>query len=219
MLPLALFRSRPFTLANVLTLFLYAALSIVLFLVPLNLIQVQHYSATAAGAALLPVPVIMFALSRWSGGLVARIGSRLPLTIGPAIAAFGLATIRTSRNRRHVLDDVLSGGDRARVWDGGHGRATHDDSHERGRSPTCRCGVWYQQRGRSGGRPPGDCCLQRRGRANVRRARQTVSRSAFALIDRQGGARPGIAQDGGRRHRRDVFDTAAGAAGRPRDHR
>jgi EmrB/QacA subfamily drug resistance transporter len=91
MLPLALFRSRTFTLANVLTLLLYAALSVVLFLVPLDLIQVQHYSATAAGAALLPFPLIMFALSRWSGGLVARTGSRLPLTVGPAIAALGLA--------------------------------------------------------------------------------------------------------------------------------
>jgi len=91
MLPLALFRSRPFALANVLTLLLYAALSVILFLVPLNLIQVQHYTATAAGAALLPFPVIMFTLSRWSGSLVARVGSRLPLTIGPAIAALGLA--------------------------------------------------------------------------------------------------------------------------------
>ncbi len=92
MLPLDLFRSRPFALANLLTLFLYAALSLVFFLVPLNLIQVQHYTATAAGAALLPFPVIMFALSRWSGGLVARIGSRLPLTLGPAISALGLAS-------------------------------------------------------------------------------------------------------------------------------
>jgi len=91
MLPTALFRSRPFTLANLLTLLLYAALSLVLFLAPLNFIQVQHYTATAAGAALLPFPVIMFALSRWSGGLVARIGSRLPLTVGPGIAALGLA--------------------------------------------------------------------------------------------------------------------------------
>jgi EmrB/QacA subfamily drug resistance transporter len=91
MLPLALFRSRPFTLANLLTLLLYAALSVMLFLLPLNLIQVQHYSATAAGAALLPLPVIMFALSRWSGGMIARVGSRLPLTVGPAIAAIGLA--------------------------------------------------------------------------------------------------------------------------------
>ena len=91
MLPLALFKSRPFALANALTLLLYAALSVILFLVPLNLIQVQHYTATATGAALLPFPLIMFALSRWSGGLVARTGPRLPLAIGPAIAALGIA--------------------------------------------------------------------------------------------------------------------------------
>jgi predicted MFS family arabinose efflux permease len=91
MLSLALFQSRPFTLANLLTLLLYAALGVTMFLVPLNLIQVQHYTPTAAGAALLPFPLIMFALSRWSGGLVARAGSRLPLTIGPSIAAVGLA--------------------------------------------------------------------------------------------------------------------------------
>lgn len=91
MLPLTLFRSRPFALTNILTLLLYAALSVMLFLTPLNLIQVQHYTATAAGAALLPFPVIMFSLSRWSGGLVARVGSRLPLTVGPVIAAIGLA--------------------------------------------------------------------------------------------------------------------------------
>jgi EmrB/QacA subfamily drug resistance transporter len=90
MLPLTLFASRPFALANVLTLLLYAALGVIVFLVPLNLIQVQHYTATAAGAALLPLPLIMFALSRWSGGLVARIGRRVPLTVGPAIAALGL---------------------------------------------------------------------------------------------------------------------------------
>ena len=90
MLPLALFESRTFTLANVLTLFLYGALSIVFWLVPMELIQVQHYTATAVGAALLPFPVLMFALSRWSGGLVARVGSRLPLTVGPLIAALGM---------------------------------------------------------------------------------------------------------------------------------
>jgi EmrB/QacA subfamily drug resistance transporter len=91
MLPLALFRSRMFTLANLLTLFLYGALGVVLWLVPLNLIQVQHYTATEAGATLLPFPILMFALSRWSGGLVAKVGSRIPLTVGPVIAAVGLA--------------------------------------------------------------------------------------------------------------------------------
>ncbi len=93
MLPLGLFKSRTFTLANLLTLLLYGALATVFWLVPMNLIQVQHYTATAAGAALLPFPVLMFSLSRWSGGLVRRVGSRLPLTVGPVVAASGFALL------------------------------------------------------------------------------------------------------------------------------
>jgi EmrB/QacA subfamily drug resistance transporter len=90
MMPLDLFRSRTFALANVLTLLLYGALGVVLFLLPLYLIQIQHYSATQAGAALVPLAIIMFTLSRWAGGLLARTGPRLPLTVGPAIAAIGI---------------------------------------------------------------------------------------------------------------------------------
>jgi len=89
MLPLSLFRSRIFTGTNLLTFLLYAALSGTLFFLPLNLIQVQHYSPTAAGAALLPFILIVSVLSRWSGGLVARYGPRLPLIVGPLIAAVG----------------------------------------------------------------------------------------------------------------------------------
>ncbi|MBS1191722.1 MAG: transporter [Rhodocyclaceae bacterium] len=89
MLPLRLFRSRNFSGANLLTLLLYAALSGSMFFLPLNLIQVQGYSATAAGAALAPFIVIMFALSPWAGGLVDRYGGRGPLVIGPVIAALG----------------------------------------------------------------------------------------------------------------------------------
>lgn len=89
MLPLEPFASRTFSLTNILTLLLYGALGVMMFLLPLNLIQVQGYSPTAAGSALVPFAVIMFLLSRWSGGLTSRIGSRVPLTIGPAIVAVG----------------------------------------------------------------------------------------------------------------------------------
>ena len=89
MLPLELFRSRNFAGTNLLTFLLYAALSGTLFFLPLNLIQVQGYSATAAGAALLPFILIMSLLSRWSGGLVTRYGPKPPLVLGPLLTAGG----------------------------------------------------------------------------------------------------------------------------------
>jgi MFS family permease len=91
MVSLKLFRSRNFAGANLLTLFLYASLGGLMFFFPMDLIQIQHYSATEAGAAFLPFVAIMFGLSRWAGGLVARYGSRLPLTVGPVVAACGIA--------------------------------------------------------------------------------------------------------------------------------
>ena len=89
MLPLNLFRSRTFAGTNLLTFLLYAALSGTFFFLPLNLIQVQHYSPTAAGAAILPFIIIMSLLSRWSGGLVTRYGPKLPLALGPTVVAIG----------------------------------------------------------------------------------------------------------------------------------
>jgi EmrB/QacA subfamily drug resistance transporter len=91
MVSLMLFRSRNFTGANLLTLFLYASLGGLMFFFPMDLIQIQHYTATQAGAAFLPFVAIIFGLSRWAGGLVARYGSRIPLTVGPLVAACGIA--------------------------------------------------------------------------------------------------------------------------------
>jgi EmrB/QacA subfamily drug resistance transporter len=84
-----LFASREFSAANIYTFFLYTAIGGSLYFVPFVLINVHHYSPTEAGAALLPFIFIMVVASRWSGGLVARIGARKPLILGAIVAGFG----------------------------------------------------------------------------------------------------------------------------------
>ena len=85
----ALFRSRDFLGANLLTLFLYFALGGALFFLPFALIRLRGYPATAAGAAFLPFSLVMGLGSSPAGRLADRIGPRLPLTVGPLLAGGG----------------------------------------------------------------------------------------------------------------------------------
>jgi hypothetical protein len=115
MLPLGLFRSADFTGANALTLFLYGALGCLFFFLPLDLIQVQGYTRRSRRERrYLPVIVILFFFSRWSGGLVARYGARRPLLVGPALAAMGFFLLGLPGYREQLLDHVRSRNGRAR---------------------------------------------------------------------------------------------------------
>jgi EmrB/QacA subfamily drug resistance transporter len=89
MLPLGLFRSRTFSGTNLLTLFLYGALSVGIFFLSLNLVQVQGYPQSIAGFAFTPFALLLGFLSRWTGGLADRYGPRPPLIIGPVLAGLG----------------------------------------------------------------------------------------------------------------------------------
>jgi EmrB/QacA subfamily drug resistance transporter len=91
MLPLSLFASASFTGLTVLTLLLYGALGGLLVIVPYELIEVSGYTAMEAGAALLPVPLVIALTSSTMGRLAGRIGPRLPLSVGPLIVAGGCA--------------------------------------------------------------------------------------------------------------------------------
>ncbi len=109
MLPLALFRHRDFAGANGLTVFFYAALSAAFFLLPFLLIDVHGYSAAAAGAAFLPLSVIMGLGSRRTGAIVERFGARALLTWGPALAALGYAMLGLSATDANYWRGLLPG--------------------------------------------------------------------------------------------------------------
>lgn len=93
MMPLDVFANHTFSGANLYTFFLYAALGGSLFFVPIDLQNAKGYSAEAAGAVIMPFVVIMFTFSRWSGGLVATIGARIPLIVGAIFAGLGFVAL------------------------------------------------------------------------------------------------------------------------------
>ncbi len=158
MVPLTLFHSRAFAGANLLTFFLYAAIGIFFFLLPLNLIQVQGYSATAAGAAILPLILLIFL----SVAMVGRIGRALRSTTAahrrPAHCGGGFFAVRTSIRRRELLDYILSGGHCAGLRNGGECRSSDDGRDGVHRSRPGRHGIGDQQR-----RGPGSVIAGDRG--------------------------------------------------------
>jgi len=91
MMPLALFRGRCFSGLNLLTFLLYAAFAAAMLLIPYVLITSGGYSPVKAGLAMLPLPILMTSVSPIMGSIAARIGPRLPLTVGPIIVSAGMA--------------------------------------------------------------------------------------------------------------------------------
>jgi EmrB/QacA subfamily drug resistance transporter len=107
MMPLDLFRARAFSAVNLLTLFLYAGLSLVMFVMPFTLIDRHHYSAVGAASAFLPFVAIMFVGSRSAGALLDRYGPRLPLTLGPLVTSAGFALMWRVASDGRYLTGVL----------------------------------------------------------------------------------------------------------------
>ncbi len=107
MLPPGIFASRQFTGANLATLAIYGALSATFFLLVVYLQQALGYSPIAAGAAALPVTLLMLLLSSRAGALAQRIGPRVPMTVGPLVASAGIALMARIAPGSAYLVDVL----------------------------------------------------------------------------------------------------------------
>ena len=157
MLPLTLFRSRTFAGTNLLTFLLYAALGGTLFFLPLNLIQVQRYPPTSAGAALLPFILIMSFLSRWSGGLVARYGPKLPLVVGPVITAVGYLLFLLPGIGGNYWTNFFPPAVVLGLRHGNHGSAADHDRYELDRAKPRWDRIGSEQRRRAHGESRRDC--------------------------------------------------------------
>jgi MFS family permease len=178
MMPLGLFRSPVFSGANAITFLLYFALGGILFFLPFNLIRIQGYSATLAGAAFLPFTLIMGGLSRWSGGAHPPLWCAKASDNRPSHRGRRVRIVRAPWHRGILLDDVLPGDGGARSRHGHQRGPAHHDRHGRGREPTRGDGVGHQQR-----RLP-DCrhACNRAPRRARRRSLRSDSRHALGRI-------------------------------------
>ncbi len=109
MVPLSLFTTRNFAGANLVTAFVYGGITMGSLAIALYLIEVAGYSATAAGLITLPSPVLSLLFARGVGGMAARIGPRIFLMAGPALAGLGLLLIHPTAHGFHAVTDVLPG--------------------------------------------------------------------------------------------------------------
>jgi EmrB/QacA subfamily drug resistance transporter len=109
MVPLSLFTTRNFAGANLVTAFVYGGITMGSLAIALYLIEVAGYSATAAGLITLPSPILSLLFARGVGGMAARIGPRIFLMAGPALAGLGLLLIHPTAHGFHVVTDVLPG--------------------------------------------------------------------------------------------------------------
>jgi EmrB/QacA subfamily drug resistance transporter len=109
MLPPALFTARQFATTNAVTFLVYAGLNGALFLLPITLQQVAGYSPLEAGLSFVPVTFMMLLLSARSGKLASRIGPRLQMSVGPAVAGAGLLLLRLCVHDHNYVTGVLPG--------------------------------------------------------------------------------------------------------------
>jgi EmrB/QacA subfamily drug resistance transporter len=109
MLPLDIFRSRQFSATNVVTFVVYGALGGALFLLPVQLQEVSHYSPLEAGSSLLPLTAVMLAFSARSGALAARLGPRLQMSVGPVVVGAGMVLLRMIGPSGDYVTEVLPG--------------------------------------------------------------------------------------------------------------
>lgn len=107
LVPLAIFKVRQFSAANMVTFVVYAALAGAFFLLPIQLQTVADFSPIASGAALLPITIIMLLGSARAGRLATRIGPRIPMTVGPIIAGCGLVLMTRIGAGSSYWTDVL----------------------------------------------------------------------------------------------------------------